>query len=325
MRRRLISARLIRLLKIARESASYAYDEPCGLAELPRQIIVLIGNHGEATSSDLVALTGQEKAQISRAVKALEADRMIERASRRAPLLLTDQGRLRFEAIMDVARARGDAFSVGLREGDIEHLQSMTRTLTERAATLFTHERQATAEAAERAGLQFSEPPLPDYRKGYSRGRSLAATIIPALHALLSYMRRSASLVYRREHDLSHFEWMVLSQIGEHQPVTQARLVEMMRRNKSQIGRTIAFLEKCGLISRRPHGAREKLLRTTEEGWNTYVSMCGLAIGREDFLLAENTRQDRERYMAMLDQITTNAELLLAREMGLKQVQQRQG
>ena len=321
MRRRLISSRLITLLQIAQESAQRAYDR-IGLSERHRQVVLFAGNHGEVTSSELVALMGCEKAQVSRAVKALESKGLVERAGRRSPLTLTTKGRSVFEEAMSIAHSRSTAFTVGLSEADVRHLLWMTRKLTERAAILFAHERQVAAEAANQAGTGFSEPPLPDNRDGLTDEEPPGTTILPVLQGLLSYMKRSASLAYRREHGLSHFEWMVFSQIGEHQPIAQTRLITMVRRNKSQVGRTIAFLEQRGLVSRQYlRGRKEKLLRATGFGWDVYVSMCGLAIGREYFLLAENSRQDCERYMAILDTITINAELQLAREDGLRQLQ----
>ncbi|MXP41133.1 MarR family transcriptional regulator [Altererythrobacter soli] len=320
MRRRLISSRLINLLQIVRETAQSAYAG-VGLTEHHRQVVLLVGNYEQLTSGELVVLTGTEKAQVSRTVKALEDAGLVERAGRRSPIVLTAKGRTVFEETMQIARSRNAILTVGLGEADVAHLLWMTRQLTARAAVLFAHERQVSAESADQGGGTLAEPPLPDYGDGLAEEKPMGTMIFPALHALLSYMKRSASLSYQREHGLSHFEWMVFSQIGEHQPLSQARLITMVRRNKSQVGRTIAFLEQQKLISRQHQpGRKENLLKTTDPGWETYVSMCGLAIGREDFLLAETSRQDRNRYMAALDRITTNAELELSRQKGQQQV-----
>ncbi len=48
-------------------------------------------------------------------------------------------------------------------------------------------------------------------------------------------------LAYQREQGLSNFQWMILSQIGEYQPLPLARLIDIMGRDKSQVGRTVAF------------------------------------------------------------------------------------
>ncbi len=313
MHRRLISARLITLLKLLRESGGPQYGRSVNLNGLNRQLISLIGSRGGLSSSALVAFTGHEKAQISRAVKALEGMGLIERASLRAKLTLCPAGQRIFEDMMVISRRRDQALSAGFSAAEREAFSVMTQALTVRAAQIYAEERRLSAEAAA-AGRGPPPPPIPSFDETQDRA-GISTLIGSQLTALASYLRRSAMLAYQREQGLSNFQWMILSQIGEYEPLPLARLIEIMGRDKSQVGRTVAYFEQSGLaVRQRVARKRDILVATTPRGAEVYQHMCGIAIRRDNALADGLGQARRTTYMAMLDRLEANAQSMAAEQ-----------
>jgi len=311
MHLRLVSARLITLLRLVRESGAQDYGRLADLNALNRQLITMIGSAGGLSSNALVAFTGHEKAQISRAVKALEAMGLIERASLRAKLMLRKPGQKLFEAIVEISRERDAGLSAGLTAEERDRFRTMTQALTVRAAQIYARERQLSAEAAE-AGEGPSPPPIPSFDDVEDRA-AISQLIGPQLTSLASYLRRSAMLAYQREQGLSNFQWMILSQIGEYEPLALAQLIEIMGRDKSQVGRTVAFFEKSGLIERRRVvRKRDIMVSTTKRGAEVYKQMCEIAIRRDEALTGSHSSAERAAYVAMLERLEANARAMIA-------------
>lgn len=308
MHRRLVSARLFMLLRLMRESALPEYESRVGLNELNRQLLTMIGGCGGLSSSDLVAFTGHEKAQISRAVKKLEAEALIERASLRAKLMLRPAGQKLFETILAISRTRDAALAAGMSAPERESFCGITQRLIVRAAQIYAAERQLAAERNCSASL----PPIPSFDTVDDK-HGIGKMIGPQLMVLASYLRRSAMLAYQREQGLSNFQWMILSQIGEFEPLPLARLIEIMGRDKSQVGRTVGHFEEAGLIKRhRVARKRDILLVTTPRGTEVYKAMCAIAIRRDDTLTDCIAATERISFMAELDRIGVNARAMIA-------------
>jgi DNA-binding MarR family transcriptional regulator len=320
MRERLIHARLLTLLILIRVSAELGYRRQLGLVELHRRLLGLIGNHGPLTSVELVALSGQEKAQISRAIKALCERGLIERPSLRAPMGLSDSGRTAFEAIVSVAHDRNASLTAGIDRRRLARFIAVTGRLTERAALLLAGERQLTAAAGGQGEEErddasgFIERP-PVIARTCDFDRPMAQLVIPPLVTLAAYLQRSATIGYRRETDLSNFAWQVLSQVGEHEPITLARLIGIISRDKSQVGRTVRRLEQAGIVERRKiRGRRDIVLAATPAGADVYRRMCIDALRRDDFLSAGCSTAERDDYIATVEALTANAQALLSSE-----------
>jgi DNA-binding MarR family transcriptional regulator len=306
MHLRLVSARLMTLLRLMRESGFHDYGRIGDLNGLNRQLITMIGGAGGLSSNALVAYTGHEKAQISRAVKALEGAGLIERASLRAKLTLRPAGRKIFEQIVEISHRRDVSLSAGLTPEEREQFTVMTQALTVRAAQIYAEERRLSAEAAA-AGEGPPPPPIPSFEEVEDR-EGIGQLIGSLITSLASYLRRSAMLAYQREQGLSNFQWMILSQIGEYEPLPLARLIEIMGRDKSQVGRTVAFFEQSGLISRqRVARKRDIMVSTTPKGSDIYKEMCRIAISRDNALTDGHTAVERVAYMGMLDRFEVNA------------------
>ncbi|MBO9669048.1 MAG: MarR family transcriptional regulator [Sphingobium sp.] len=311
MHLRLVSARLITLLRLMRESGGHDYGRSIDLNSLNRQLITMIGRMGGLSSNALVAFTGHEKAQISRAVKALETMGLIERASLRAKLVLRAPGEKIFQTIASISLKRDAALTVGFSLEERNRFSSMTQSLTVRAAQIYAYERQLSAEAAA-AGQGPPPPPIPSFGDVQDRA-GMSQLIGSQLTALASYLRRSAMLAYQREQGLSNFQWMILSQIGEYEPLPLARLIEIMGRDKSQVGRTVAFFEASGLIERqRVARKRDIMVSTTPQGAEVYKMMCQIAIRRDEALTADFSAKQRAEYVSLLERLEANARAMAA-------------
>jgi len=310
MRSRLVSARIITLLVLMRMSADLTYPRKTGLPVLNRRLIWLIGAYGGLTSVELVALTGQEKAQISRAVQTLSAANLIERASLRARIRLSAAGRAAHELLVPIARERNDAIWRGIARAEHERFVVMSQALIDRARLLFRQERDA--------GLQppGSQPDTDMIDLPVFPETGVRLTLIaPILMTLSAYLNRSATIAFRRETGLTKFIWQILSQIGEHQPITLARLIALSYRDKSQVGRAVKWLASEGIVTReKRRGRRDVTLACTPRGDDMYAMMCAIARDRDDALCADLSDRERQAYIATLDRITANAAALLARE-----------
>ncbi len=307
---RLVGARLFRLIRLMRESGMHAYEREVGYKEIHRQLIIMIGLRGGLSSHEIVALTGHEKAQVSRAVKPLEEAGLIGRERLRAKLTLLPAGKKMFDRIMTISRARDAALTAGIEAANLKRFMTITEALTRHAATVYAEERRLSAEAGVINGCAGA----PAWPTGPTT--KLATPLMtPKLISLVAYLKRSAMLAYQRSYGLSHFQWQVLAMVGEYPPVPLARLIIVMGRDKSQVGRTVAHLEQAGLIERsRPTRRRDIMLEPTARGAEVFQSMYDLAVRREETLWSGHDAQERAFYIETLDTLTANAHEMLEKE-----------
>jgi DNA-binding MarR family transcriptional regulator len=310
MHLRLVGARLSGLLRLIRESGLHVYEREVGHKEIHRQLIIMIGISGGLSSHEIVALTGHEKAQVSRAIKPLEQAGLIERERLRAKLTLLPPGRKIYDRIMAIIRTRDAALSAGIAAADHKRFVTITEQLIVQAAALYAEERRLSAEAGVISNCAGGTPDRPAWPEG--RKPPQTSLLAPRLISLVAYLRRSAMLAYQRSHGLSHFQWQVLSLIGEEPPVPLARLILLMSRDKSQVGRTVAHLEQAGLIERsRPTRRRDIMLEPTPAGVEAYQSMYDLAVKREQALWSDHDAGDRAFYIETIGMLTANARDML--------------
>jgi DNA-binding MarR family transcriptional regulator len=142
--------------------------------------------------------------------------------------------------------------------------------------------------------------------------RSAQRVVAQDLFVLQNLLQRSAALTYRRAFQLSDFEWRVLSQVGEHAPLTLIQLVPMLSRDKSQVGRTLTRLEERGLITREKiGGGRHILVGISEAGRQVYARLAEVALARNAALVAGLSARDHQSLMTIFDKLTASAAMLL--------------
>jgi DNA-binding MarR family transcriptional regulator len=307
MHLRLVGARLFHLLRLIRESGLPIYERELGYKEIHRQLIIMIGVSGGLSSHEIVTLTGHEKAQVSRAIKPLEEEGLIGRERLRAKLTLLPAGRRIFDRMTAIMRARDGTLTAGISAPDLKRFAAMTEQLTAKAAHMYADERRLSTEAGVIACASSGPPNWPGTSKPPP-----STMVTPKIISLVAYLKRSAMLAYQRTHGLSHFQWQVLSMIGETPPVPLARLILIMSRDKSQVGRTVGALEQAGLITRsRPTRRRDILLEPTEKGAAAFESMYDLAMRREETLWSDFDADDRTFYTTVIGTLIDNARDML--------------
>lgn len=309
---RLIHARLVTLLRLALASGDLAYPREVDLTGVHRRLLSLVGLYAPVTSMELVALTGLEKAQISRAVNGLHALHLIDRPSRRGGITLAPAGRALLDQVLGIAVARDAALLGGIEAAARQRFAEMTSRLVARAAAMLRRERQLTDGAADQP-ISVAEPmAMPSYVGSTDERITL---VLPAVVALVSYMRRSATLIYKRETGISSFDWQMLSQLGQQDPQTLAQLVQASGRDKSQIGRAVQRLVEAGLVSRhKVEGRRDILLGMTGKGRQAYKLIHEGAIRRDKELLEDLTPAERNEYARIVERLIANAAALLDEE-----------
>jgi DNA-binding MarR family transcriptional regulator len=211
---------------------------------------------------------------------------------------------------MALSRRRELLLAAGISAVERKSFCAVIQALTVRAAQIYADERRLSAEAAA-AGQCPPPPPIPSFETVEDK-HGVGKLLVPQLNALTSYLRRSAMLTYQREQGLSNFQWMILSQIGEYEPLPLARLIEIMGRDKSQVGRTVAHFEEAGLIERRRvERKRDIMVTTTPRGAAVYEKMCAIALQRDESLTEGLSAAERAFFIEIIERLDANARQLL--------------
>jgi DNA-binding MarR family transcriptional regulator len=149
-------------------------------------------------------------------------------------------------------------------------------------------------------------------------GRRLArageALVSNRLLSLATLLRRSASLLYRRELGLSQVEWRILAIVGDEAPLTLGALAEILGLDKGQLSRGVTVLVKRDILSRTPdpRNSREMHIALAPHGQQTFEAMIALALERNRELGAGLSRAEVALLLATLDRLLANARHMLA-------------
>ncbi|HWK42827.1 MAG TPA: metalloregulator ArsR/SmtB family transcription factor [Croceibacterium sp.] len=306
MLRILVNARLMRFFYLIRAGGDRSYGGLLGSNLLSRNMFSLIGNSSGIAWADLVALSGEDKGQVSRAIKVLIDEGVVCRENLRAKILLTRRGGELFDQFMMKARERDDLMTDGLSVEQREQLQSMTQALTVQAVQLLADEQKLSLRSNGDVALDKQNVPAATVPRFSD---PLADMVTPPLLRLAAYLRRSATMVYRREAGLSNLAWLTLTQIGEHEQLTLTDLSNLIGRDTAQVSRIVADLKNAGIATRKKNPNDGRLALTlTEAGQDIYERMCVKAISRDKFILSQFSEPERTSYVSMLDILIKNAE-----------------
>lgn len=309
MRRRAVPIGLRALLRHFRQCADSAFQAG-GLAELERRLLLEVFTRRGARSSVLTAVSGVDKAQVSRALRRLGDLGLIRREGIRAPFEATDGGSQRAQDILAVATPLHHAAVAGIDPAALREFQAVVAEMTLGAVRLLDQEEQAAAgldrDVAGEAEARLREAGAAPQRPGL---------LLPQLVTLFTYMQRSGAMMIRRLADLASFEWLVLSTIAEAEPLTPARLVASVERDHSQARRTLRRLLETGLIDRPDlPGRLGRMLRMTEQGRTVARRLEDEGWRRDDALYGAIAPDRLERFLAVLDALNEN--LLACAERG---------
>lgn len=314
-RRELLLIRIWNLLRLASACGKLTYQREFGVSDLHRSVIAMIGNFDGATFSELVALTGREKAQISHAVSNLADDGIVHRARLRSPVVLTPKGSDLFERFMLHAEEWNAEMTRGVPRLQIALFLQLLQRLTDRAAMVLVHEQEAVWTSEARPGAKHAErSTFPERLRKIGPDRPMALLVAPRLMALFAYLDRGAGLTYRRLLNFSLFETIVISHLGDQRETRLTDLIDLTGRDKGQVGRTIKLLETSGLIERAPSSrVRKVVLRLTPRGQEVSARMVAIAQQRDALLMEGMSAQEKASFTATLDALTTNVAEMLSR------------
>ncbi|HVO14750.1 MAG TPA: MarR family transcriptional regulator [Alphaproteobacteria bacterium] len=147
--------------------------------------------------------------------------------------------------------------------------------------------------------------------KARGGGRLMSARLI----TLVTQIRRTAALTYRRELGLSEVDWRVLSQIGEHAPLSLNALAEIIGLDRGQLSRGVTRLVAAGLATRTARrGGPGILIGLSPAGEDLFVRLMALALERNAAFTRGIGAQELATFSAVLDKMTANARVLLESE-----------
>ncbi len=136
--RDLLSYRIHRLANALSRGAALRYRQEFGVSLMEWRILALLGGFAPLTLRDLARESGLDKAQASRAVKALVERGLVEREhgptdGREVALRLSPEGSRVQDGLMRAAREREAAFRAALPPDSLATLEEAIRLLTAEA------------------------------------------------------------------------------------------------------------------------------------------------------------------------------------------------
>ena len=138
------------------------------------------------------------------------------------------------------------------------------------------------------------------------------------MFGLLDTLRRSGALAYRRRLGLSTIEWRILTQMGDHVPLSLNDLAERINLDRGQLSRGVKLMVGRGLlVSRRRPGGPAIVITLSKDGLELYRRMMALAIERNAFLVGDIPEAELARASAVIDAVMQKAQLLLEQERAL--------
>jgi len=155
------------------------------------------------------------------------------------------------------------------------------------------------------AKIAESDPPAPSYH-GLLTGRIIT---------LLDLLRRSGTMAHRREFGLSGMEWRIMTQVGDHAPLSLNELADLLILDRGQLSRAVKAMVARGLLDRRRRpGGPAIVITLSEEGKTVYTRMTELAFARNSFLVQDIAPEEIDRVMEAMNLISARATMLLETE-----------
>lgn len=308
-----VQDRLNGLLHLTSASGLKHFDEGLKLVQIDRRIISLVGAVQEATFTDLVKLTGQQRAQVSRSMNGLLEAGILDRTSIRAHVQLSPKGQSLFQQIMDLTAWRDAYISKGIDDELRHFFRNQSVTLVERSAQLVAGSMQSVLVAKQSgvAQAQSTNEELKEDERVEDKGSPTLPRnwfVIPPVTTLSVYLNRAATMFAKQAGSLAYFDAHLLSLIGNHDPITQYRLTQLALAKKSQVVRALSQLEDRRLIEReKVAGRRDILIYPTANGRELWSVLAHEHARRDKHLFETTSRFDEVKYRALIEILIQNA------------------
>ncbi|MBB4262752.1 MULTISPECIES: MarR family winged helix-turn-helix transcriptional regulator [unclassified Bradyrhizobium] len=121
-------------------------------------------------------------------------------------------------------------------------------------------------------------------------------------------LSNSATAFYQREFGVNVTEWRVMSLLAIEPGIPASRICHVIGFDKGPVSRTLAGLEKRGLISIRtdPNDGRTHSISLTARGRATHDKVIAAALERERRLLSCLNKDEREVLIGLLRRLHEN-------------------
>lgn len=152
-----------------------------------------------------------------------------------------------------------------------------------------------------------ARPPRPAAARG-GPVLDLGAYVPGLLTFLANKLSRGASALYRRHFGVGIVEWRVISMLAIEPWIPASRVCQVIGLDKGPVSRSLALLEKRGLVRTRADGtdARRRLAALTEAGDALHGRIIAVALERERRLLSCLSPAQRAELAALLNLLHDN-------------------
>jgi DNA-binding MarR family transcriptional regulator len=274
------------------------------LSGLEVRMIGELDEYGELTMTSLVEIVGNDKSQVSQALRRLLIRKIIRRDALRAPLSLTPQGKAISQKLAAGARHDYQALFKGFRRQEQDQFMSGLWSVTQAAAQLLDEERRLDAQHTT------SNKPQRIYNNKFA---ALSGVMLPEmapkrLVALATLLRRSSFLAFKRLTGLPNNASIVLVCVWDYAPVTAKHLSELTGRAKGRIERDAAQLTKLELIQRGKSLASHDWIFDRAEAASAACKKLAAEISRrEQRLIQDFTEPEHKVFRSLLARAASNA------------------
>ncbi|GGI25999.1 MULTISPECIES: MarR family winged helix-turn-helix transcriptional regulator [Bradyrhizobium] len=132
---------------------------------------------------------------------------------------------------------------------------------------------------------------------------------IPALITFIANkLSKSANAFYQPAFGVNVTEWRIIALLAIEPGIPAARICHVIGFDKGPVSRTLAAMEKRGLIAIRidPNDGRTHSISLTAKGRTTHDKVIAVALGRERRLLSCLSRDEQEILIGLLRRLHEN-------------------
>src|ERR1700743_2682584 len=121
-------------------------------------------------------------------------------------------------------------------------------------------------------------------------------------------LSNSATAVYQRNFGINVTEWRIMTQLALEPGIPASRICQVIGFNKGPISRTLAVMQKRGLVTIRtdPNDGRTHSISLTAKGRGIHDKVIGVALEREKRLLSCLKAEEREMLIGLLRRLHNN-------------------
>jgi DNA-binding MarR family transcriptional regulator len=121
-------------------------------------------------------------------------------------------------------------------------------------------------------------------------------------------LSNSATAVYQRNFGINVTEWRIMTQLALEPGIPASRICQVIGFNKGPISRTLAVMQKRGLVTIRtdPNDGRTHSISLTAKGRGIHDKVIVVALEREKRLLSCLKADEREMLIELLRRLHNN-------------------